>query len=200
MGCHIFDAAFWGLDLSWPISVESYSSTFVQDFNKPPVSFETYPQASILRYEFAARGELPPVTIYWYHGGMKPWRPQELEEGREMPLNGGLYVGENGKILAPHGAGPRLIPEVKMKGFRKPEPVLPRGLDHYQDWIRGCKGGPKPLANFDFSGPMTETVLLGNIAILTGKKLLWDGPNMKITNVPEANAYLHREYRQGWTL
>ena len=86
-----------------------------------------------------------------------------------------------------------------MKGF-KVEPFLPRGINHYHEWINACKGGPKPLANFDYSGPLSETILLGNVAARAGQKLFWDGPNMKVTNVPEANEYLHRQYRQGWTL
>ena len=117
-----------------------------------------------------------------------------------MPDQGGLYVGEKGKILAQHMAGARLIPESKMKGFKRPEPFLPRGLDHYQEWVKACKGGPKPLADFDYAGPLTEMVLLGNVAIRTGQKLLWDSPNMKITNVHEANELLRRQYRQGWSL
>jgi predicted dehydrogenase len=200
MGCHIFDPACWALDLTCPVSVEAYSSRFVPAMRAEPVNFETYPRASMVHYEFAARGDLPAVKLVWYHGGMKPLRPPELEDNRELPEQGGLYFGEKGTILAPHDAGPRLIPESTMKGFKKPERSLPRGLDHYQDWVRGCKGGPKPLANFDYAGPLTEMVLLGNVSILSGKRLLWDGPNMKVTNVPDANAFLKREYRQGWTL
>ncbi|MGD8786175.1 MAG: hypothetical protein PVJ60_02030, partial [Phycisphaerales bacterium] len=113
---------------------------------------------------------------------------------------GGLYYGEKGTILAPHMGGPRLIPDSKMRGFKKPEPFLGRGINHYQEWIRGCKGGPKPSANFDYSGPLTETILLGNVAALAGKKLYWDGPNLKITNIPDANKHLKREYREGWKL
>jgi hypothetical protein len=190
-GCHIFDPAVWALELACPVSVEARPTKF---------NSETYPAASILRYEFPARGELPPVTIVWYDGGLLPWRPVELEEGRKLPGSGGLYIGEKGKILAVHCGGPRLIPESKMKDFRRPEPFLPRGENHYQEWVRACKGGPKPLSNFDYSGPLAEMVLLGNIAIRSGKKLYWDGPNMKITNVPEANEYLRCEYRQGWSL
>jgi hypothetical protein len=96
--------------------------------------------------------------------------------------------------------GPRLIPESKMKEFKLPKQLFGRDVDHYQEWIRACKGGPKPLANFDYSGPLTETILLGNIAAIAGQKLQWDGPNFKITNVPEANKFLKREYRKGWTL
>ena len=87
-----------------------------------------------------------------------------------------------------------------MKGFKPPEPTLPRSPGHCQEWLDACKGGPKPLADFDYSGPLTEMVLLGNVAIRAGKNLTWDGANMKVTNVPEANEYLHREYRQGWSL
>ncbi len=73
-------------------------------------------------------------------------------------------------------------------------------MDHYQEWIRACKGGPKPLSNFDYAGPLAEAILLGNIAAKAKQKLEWDGPNMKVTNMPEANAFLRREYRKGWTL
>jgi len=125
--------------------------------------------------------------------------PRELEPGRKLPGQGGLYYGEKGTIMAPHMGGPRLIPESKMKGF-KVEPFLPRGINHYQEWIRACKGGPKPLANFDYSGPLSETILLGNVAARAGQKLFWDGPNLKVTNVPDADKYLKREYREGWRL
>ena len=81
-----------------------------------------------------------------------------------------------------------------------PEPFLGRGVNHYQDWIKACKGGPKPLSNFDYAGPLSETILLGNMAALAGEKLVWDGPNLKITNRRQANKYLRRKYREGWRL
>jgi predicted dehydrogenase len=192
MGCHVMDLAFWALDLGRrAVSVEARTTRF---------NSETYPTASLIRYEFAALWGMSPVTVTWYDGGLLPWRPKELEEGRNLPSHGGLYVGEKGTILVPLGDGPRLIPESKMKDFKRLQPTLPRSPGHYQEWIEACKGGPKPLANFDYSGPLTEIVLLGNIAIRTGKKLDWDGPNMRVTNLPEANEYLHRRYRKGWTL
>jgi hypothetical protein len=191
MGCHIIDPAWWALELGYPTSVEA----------KPgPFNNETYPEATIVRWEFPARGNLPPVVVSWYDGASNPPRPPELEQDRKLPDQGGLYYGEKGTILAPHMDGPRLIPESKMKGFKPPERLFPRDVDHYQEWVRACKGGPKPLANFDYSGPLTETILLGNVAARAGQKLSWDGPNLKITNVPEANKYLQREYRKGWTL
>jgi predicted dehydrogenase len=191
MACHIIDPAWWALDLTYPVSVEA---------DPGPFNKETYPQKTIVRCEFPARGDLPPVTLTWYDGANSPPRPKELDEGRNLPGQGGLYFGEKGTILAPHGGNPRLIPESKTKGFKLPESFLPRGINHYQEWVRACKGGPKPLANFDYSGPLTETILLGNVAARIGKKLYWDGPNLKVTNIPDANKYLKRKYRQGWTL
>jgi predicted dehydrogenase len=191
MACHIIDPAWWALDLTYPTSVEA---------DPGPFNSETYPQKTVVRCEFPARGDLPPVTLTWYDGANRPPKPKELEQERDLPGQGGLYYGEKGVILAPHGGNPRLIPESRMKGFKLPEPFLGRGINHYQQWIRACKGGAKPLANFDYSGPLTETVLLGNIAARAGRKLLWDGPNFRITNVPEANEYLRRQYRKGWTL
>jgi len=192
MGCHVMDTAFWALELGRrSVSVEARTTR---------LNSETYPAASLIRYEFAALGRLSPVTVTWYDGGLLPWRPEGLEEGRNLPGHGGLYIGEKGTILASLGGGPRLIPESKMKAFKRPEPTLPKSPGHYQEWLEACKGGTKPLANFDYSGPLTEMVLLGNVAIRTGKKLSWDGPSMKVTNVPEANEYLLRQYRKGWTL
>ncbi len=191
MGCHIIDPVFWALDLGYPTSVEARPASF---------SDETYPVATTVGWEFPARGELPPVTVTWNDGDRRPERPDDLEQGRELPHQGGLYYGEKGTILAPHGGNPALIPYSKMRDAKMPEPFLGRGINHYQDWIRACKGGPKPLANFDYSGPLSETILFGNVAALAGKKLLWDGPNLKVTNMPEANKYLKRDYRDGWTL
>lgn len=191
MGCHIIDPAWWALDLTYPTSVEAEPGPFNE---------ETYPQKTIVRCEFPARGDLPVLTLTWYDGASQPPRPQELEKERNLPDQGGLYYGEKGTVLAPHGGNPRLIPESRMKGFKLPEPSLPREVNHYQDWIRACKGGPKPLANFDYSGPLTETILLGNVAARAGQKLVWDGPNFKVTNLPDADKYLRRQYRQGWTL
>jgi len=191
MGCHIIDPAFWALDLGYPMSVEASPG----EFNK-----ETYPKKTIVKWQFPARGQLPPMTLTWYDGANKPPRPKELDEKRNLPGQGGLYYGDKGVILAPHGGGPRLLPESKMKGFKPPEPFLPRGVNHWQEWISACKGGPKPLADFDYAGPLTETILLGNVAALAGRKIKWNGPKLKVADMPEANKYLKRDYRQGWTL
>jgi hypothetical protein len=201
IGCHQLDPIFRALKLGYPISVEACCSG---------VNDETAPLASIVRYEFPARplagpqgGSWPPLTLTWYDGGLMPPRPAELEDGRRFgDADDNLYVGDKGKML-----GHRLIPESKSKEFGKPPEVLARSPGHHKEWISACKDGKPAGSNFDWAGPLTEVVLLGNIAIRMsqqlyekGLKLYYDGPNMKITNLPEANKYIREEYRQGWTL
>jgi hypothetical protein len=131
--------------------------------------------------------------------GIKPPRPKDLDDSRDLPPNGGLYIGESGVLLVQHfGPAPQLLPLTKMRNYKPPEQFLGRVESHYAEWVQGCKGGAKPSTNFDYAGPLTETVLLGNVAVATGKKLFWDGK--KVTNIPEANKLLQYNYRPGWTL
>ncbi len=191
MGCHIIDPAWWALDLRYPTSVEAEPG---------PFNDQTYPTKTVVKWEFPARGDRPAVTLRWFDGSNRPPRPAELEAERKLPPQGGIYYGNDGVILAPHGGGARLIPEARMKGFKPPEQLFERGISHWQEWIRACKGGPKPLSNFDYAGPLTETILLGNVAARAGARLEWDGEGFKVTNVRSANKYLRRKYRTGWTL
>jgi len=208
MACHIMDSAFWSLKLGHPNSVEACHSYEVREMWKRVGNKETYPRASIVRYNFPARGAMPPVKLTWYDGGLLPPRPEELEEGRQFAKDGSgaIFIGAKGKLLSgTYGEGPRLIPEAKMQEYKKPEKTLPRipmGSDgHEKDWARACKGGEPACSNFDYSGPLTEMVVMGNLAIrFPSQKLEWDGKNMKVTNLPEANEYVHRQYRYGWTL
>ena len=126
---------------------------------------------------------------------MKPPRPHELEANRELPDDATMYVGDKGKML-----DGRLIPESKMQEYKRPPKTLPRSPGHYQEWINACKGGEPAGAEFGIASLVTITVLLGNIAQRVGKRLSWDGPNMKVTNCDEANQFLHREYRAGYSL
>ena len=193
IGCHSMDPIFRALKLGPPASVEA-TSTLVNN--------ETYPVASMVRYEFPARGDMPPVKLTWYDGGMRPRRPDELEDGRSIGDNGTLYIGDQGKML-----GTIIIPETKRRDYKSPEPSIPRSPGHHQEWINACKGGKPAGSNFDWAGPLAEAVLLGNIALrralkekVVRMKLQWDPKAFKITNLPEANQYLHREYRKGWSL
>jgi len=194
IGCHSLDPVFRALKLGHPTSVEACCTL---------VNNETYPVASRVTYEFPAREDLVPVRLHWYDGGMKPPRPPELEDGRRWDTNGALYIGEKGKIY-----GGRLLPESRQREYGKPPQKLERSPGHHQEWINACKGGKPAGSNFpDHAGLLAQVVLLGNVALrpelrekLTRAKLRWDGENMKFTNMPEANEFLRREYRQGWTL
>ncbi len=195
MGCHLIDTPVWALNLGNPISVQASST---------PVNNETGPLASIVHYEFPARGSMPPVKMSWYDGGLMPPRPAELEDGRKMGDSGGgvLLIGDKGTIMcSTYGNNARIIPETKMKAYTLPPKTIPRVESIYHDFIQGCKGGTTPCSNFEVSGPMTEIVLLGNLAIRTpGQRLLWDGEKVAVTNVPEANKFVKREYYGDWTL
>ena len=185
LGCHKLSTVFKALKLGHPVSVEASSTK---------IDAEIYPLGVIAQYEFPARGDLPPVKLTWYDGGLKPPRPKELEPNRNM--SGTIYIGEKGKLM-----GHRLIPEPKMKAYGKPPKTLSRSVGHDKEWLDACRGGPAAGSNFvDHSGLLTEVCLLGNVALRAGEKLQWDGPNMKVTNHEAANQYLHRKYREGWSL
>ncbi len=198
MGCYSYDTIFRVLKLEAPVSVEASST------ERYP---ETYPQASIIRYNFAARGDMPPVKFTWYDGGLKPERPEELEEGRPLKGEGDeeeglLFIGDRGKILCSfNGGNPKLIPQAKMDSFKQPPKTLPRSPGNEREWLDACKGGKeKPGGNFEFSGKVTETLLLGNLASQVGEKLTWDRGNLKITNSEAAQKYVKPERRSGWEL
>lgn len=184
IGCHSFAPIARALKLGAPTSVEATSS---------PAFKESYPVASIVRYEFPARADLPPVKLVWYDGGLKPARPEGLEAERQLGEGGTIYIGDKGVIY-----NGRLLPESKMREFPPPSKTLPRSPGHYQEWLLACKGGAPAGSNFDISGPQAETVLLGNVALFTQKRLLWDATAFRITNDLAANELLRRKYREGW--
>jgi predicted dehydrogenase len=192
-GVHTFDPIFWPLQLGPPESIEATSCG---------LNLETHPLANIVTYRFPARGDLPPVKLTWYDGLRAP-RPEELEEGRNMPAEGGvIFKGSKGKIMAGvYGDAPRIIPERLMQEAVRPPQTIPRIQgSHEQDWARACKAGTKAGASFEYSGPLTEVCLLGNVAKRLDRKIYWESANMKLTNNPEAGPLIHRPYREGWSL
>jgi predicted dehydrogenase len=195
MGIHNLAPVFSSLNLGAPESVAASST---------PVFEETVPMAAMVHYQFPARGNMPPVILHWYDGGLLPNRPAELEENRDLdPEDGIIFVGDKGKMLVTGWGGehPRLLPEGRDKEYQRPAKTLPRSKGHHQEWINACKGGPVTRSNFDFAGPLTEAVLLGSVCIHNGgQKLVWDSNNLKITNDPDANKLLHYDYRKGWSL
>jgi predicted dehydrogenase len=207
MAVHNADPAFFCLNLDAPAAVEAESS---------PVNNETFPKWEIITYHFPARGQRPPVKVVWYDGKRivtengekkevpnRPARPPELEEGRDLGSNGILFVGDKGKILCGGwSGGPRIIPESKMKEYKRPAETLKRSIGHHKEWIQACKDN-KPadaMAGFDYSGPFTESLLVGALAVRLGKRIDWDSKNMRATNAPEADKYINKEYRSGWAI
>jgi hypothetical protein len=167
-----------------------------------------FPRSTIVRLKFPAREGMPEVDLTWWDGGLMPARPRGLEPGRRMgDLDGGvLLIGDEGAIMAGcYGESPRLVPEAAMKKYGRPPRSLeriPEGPDgHEKNWIGACKGGKPAVSNFDYAGPLSETVLMGNLAVrFPGRELFWDGEAMEVTNDADANAYVRRSYREGWFL
>ena len=217
MACHTANLPFRALKLEYPISIEAESSG---------VNAYTAPKSSKIRFEFPARGDLPPLSFFWYDGGNKPAadvtegmnlasvrggkkkkRQEELKPG-DIPGSGCLIVGDKGVLFTPDDYGMvfKLYPDDDFADYKGPAETLPRtGANaesadpkQHEEWIKACKGGPKPYSSFDFASLLVETILLGNLALRTGKKLEWDGPNMKAKNCPEANSLVSVTYRKGW--
>jgi predicted dehydrogenase len=214
IGCHAMDPVFRALKLSAPLGVQAASTR---------VNEESYPLGSMVTYQFPARSAepqannchvkglsgaeaggvaMPPCKLVWYDGGLRPPRPDGLPDGQRMGDNGRLLIGEKGFIL-----GNEVYPESLGKKANTIPKTIPRSADHYREWIAACKGGKAAGSNFDFAGPLAESVLLGNVALrvqlrddLTLRKLLWDSAALKFTNLDEANRFIRNEYRAGWSL
>jgi len=193
IGCHSLDPIFRALKLKYPTSIQAVSTLGNGD---------SYPLASIVRYEFSSRENLPPVTLTWYDGGMRPMQIPELEENMKMGAGGTLFVGDKGKIL-----DSTILPVSLRNSYKAPTPYIPSSPGHEEEWIAACKGGKPAGSDFEWAGPLTETVLLGNIAIrkglketLSGKLLKFDPEKFSFPDIPEADQFLQTTYREGWSL
>ncbi|MCK4294908.1 MAG: Gfo/Idh/MocA family oxidoreductase [Planctomycetes bacterium] len=186
MGCHHFNIPKRALKLGHPVNISATSTRVMP---------ESAPLASIVTWEFPAREGMPPLKAVWYDGGLKPPRPSELEPGRDLPQSAVLYVGDKGKML-----DRRIIPESKMKTYTQPPKTLQRRGGTWSEWFEAMRGGQSAACRFNWASPLTEIVLLGNIAIRTGKRIDWDGENMRITNDRDANKYIKEPYHNDWSL
>ncbi len=193
-GVHTFDPIVTALKLGAPESVDATSCGMNE---------ELHPLASIVTYQFPAGVDGKPVKVTWYEG-TRPPRPAELEDGRKLPEEGGsIFKGTRGKIMCGvYGESPRIIPEKLMQSAKRPEPTIARiagGTNgHVEDWLRAIREGGKAGADFEYSGPLTETCLLGNVAKRSDTRIKWDAETMKVTNLEEANAWVGFEPRAGW--
>ena len=213
MACHVMDASYSVLKLGSPSSVLASVAYNVVEVQRPDGTTsnqrlkynDSFPPATVVHYNFPARGKkLPALKFHWYDGGILPERPEELEPERRLPESGTIFVGSKGKLISEtYSESPRLIPEKRMQAYKRPKKTIPRvaGGLHEQNWLDTIKGKTKATSPFDYAGPFTETVLLGNLAVaFPGTKLMWDGVGMKVTNNAEANALVQHQYREGWEL
>ena len=196
MACHTANLPYMALKLGAPTTVSAES----EEPNP-----ETCPAWARVTYEFPARGEMPPVKVVWYEGkrnGEKVLPPLDLLQGEKVQDSASLIVGSKGTMYSPDDYGGKSIwlPKDQFKDYKPPTPTLPRSPGHHAEWIRACKGGEPAMSNVNYAGPFTEFVLLGNVAIRAQKKLEWDAEALRAKNCPEADQYIKREYRKGWTL
>ena len=204
MGHYSFRQIFQILKLEVPQAIEASRNLVwkIEDnYWSRRESHISFPHASIVHFEFPQRSEMPPVSLHWYDGSLRPPIPQELEkEGRRMPEEGLLFVGDKGKILAEFsGRSPRIIPETQMQAYEKPPQTLQRPDEGFDQWVNTCKGGEPSSAGFEHVAKLTESVCLGNIALRFNQKLNWDAASGSFSNIPEANALLKREIREEFT-
>jgi predicted dehydrogenase len=202
MGCHIIDHPVWALRLGPPTTVESRTTLDGSFLDGDKANDETYPIAALIYYEFPARGDSPPVRMTWYEGGLMPPAPAELPLADRLPDNGVLYVGSKGKMYhSSHGGMPELLPRALHEAAAKVARSIERSPGHYEEWVQACKGGPRPVANFDYAGPLTEIALLGVLSLRTpGRRLEWDSENLRLKNAPDLDRFIQVEYRKGWSL
>ncbi len=194
MGCHTMNLPYMALRLGIPTTVSAEIGT--------PLNAETLPRGATIVYQFPARDKLPACRMTWYEGGRRP--ATSLLRGAQMRGSGSLLIGSKGMLYSPedYGTSYQLLPREDFANYRPPQPTLPRGPDHIQEFVRSCTGqlGRAPMSNFDHSATFVEAMLLGNLAIRCGKPIHWDAANMRATDLPQANQYIRREYRKGWTL
>ena len=188
LGSHWNDLPFWALRLKSPLTIAAEG---------PPPHPELAPASMQATYEYAPRGDMPAVTLTWYQGVNKP----EIWTSGGIPRwdSGVLFVGDKGMLLSDYGKHV-LLPEKEFAGFEPPEPSIPNSIGHHAEWIHACKTGAPTTCNFEYSGWLTEANHLGNVAYRVGKKLEWNAAALRCPNAPQADLYLRREYRPGWSL
>jgi len=190
-GCHFMDLPHWALDLRTPLTVEVLDG--------PPPRNEAVPPWMIVRYEYPARKSQPPVALTWYHGGRKPSADVLAPEYAAKWDGGILFVGKNGQLLSDYSRH-LLLPEKRFAGFVRPAPFIPNSIGHYKEWAQACKTGGATTCNFEYSGALTESVLLGNVAHRCQCKIEWDTKHLRSRNCKQAEEFIQHHYRNGWKL
>jgi len=186
MACHHMDLPFWALGLRHPATIEAEG---------PALNPETCSLGLIVRYEYAATNDRPDLKLTWYDGDKIP----PTIHGHPTGGGGNLFVGEKGMLWSDYDSH-HLYPEKDFADYKPPKPSIPSSIGHHAEWLLACKTGSPTTCNFGYAGPLTEAVLLGNVAYRTGKRLEWDAEKLQATNCPEAERFLRNKYRERWTL
>jgi hypothetical protein len=188
LGSHWNDLPFWALDLDAPSTIEA---------GGPPPHAEIAPASMWAKYTYPARGRRGPVTLTWYQGAEQP----ALLREKKIPAwgSGVLFVGDGGMLLSDYDKH-LLLPEQKFANYQRPKETIPPSIGHHREWLQACKTGAPTTCPFSYAGPLTEANHLGNVAFRAGTKLEWDPKAMRFPNQPDAETFLRREYRAGWSL
>ena len=198
MACHLTNSAYWALNLRNPGVTTSFQNGMTKD---------SPPKWSIMKWEFPELDGRPATKMFWYDGGALP--PHTQMAGKKFPgdgFNGVVFVGDKGNIAAGYMEMPFLVDDKMQKEIKAPEQTIPRlkklegQSEHHVQWLDAILDGSDASSNFDYAGPLTEMVLVGNLSVRTGRRVEWDQKNMRVTNDREAQKYVKREYRGGWTL
>lgn len=184
MACHYMDLPFWALDLKYPTHCHAEG---------PDVHPETCPMGLKVHYRYPARGDKPGLDLTWYDGNMIP----KNIRGQRVPGAGVMFIGSDGMMFADYSRY-RLFPQEKFADFVPPAETIPASVGHHQEWINACVEGTPTTCNFDYSGPLTEAVLLGNVSFRCGEALDWDSGALKATNTKAGESFIRKEYREGW--
>jgi predicted dehydrogenase len=204
MGVHNLDTAYWALDLGLPTSAQVIESTPALD---DPAMKETEPKSCTIEFQFPARGDKPPVKMIWYSGNKLP--PRDLFQGETLITRdgGSLAIGTKGTLFTRTWHGGEndknmflLLPRKQFADFKGPDQTIPRTKSHYHEWIDACRGQAKTLSNFPYAARLTEALLIGNLALRTGKRIEWNAAEMQATNCPQAAPMIQPEFRKGWSL
>ncbi|MBL69434.1 MAG: oxidoreductase [Verrucomicrobiales bacterium] len=187
--CHFSDLTFWALDLKYPDTVHCHQG-------------EVRPERATVqmrvKYEYPARGKKPPVTLHWYQGGDKP--DFLTDEQRKKWKSGVMFFGDKGQLFSNYGSHQVMLADAAAE-VKPPKPYIPKSIGHHAEWIKACKEGGATTCHFGYAGPLTESALLGIVSHRVGnKKLEWDAKQLKATNCPEADQFIHHKYRKGWSL
>ena len=192
-GCHFMDLAHWALELKNPTQISA---------SGPPPLLQSTTSGIVVDYDYPARGHLPPVKLTWYDGGKKPEILSQLKGNDGKPLkwgNGQLFIGSDGMIISDYSKH-MLLPVDRFADFQRPEPIIAKSLGHHHEWTHAIRTGASTTCNFEYSGALSESVLLGVASYRSGETIEWDAANLKVTNSPQAQQWIHKEYRKGWTL